>query len=166
MDDRFVLVRSDTDEALSIVSGNYEVVQPKEVLEFYRELVSLYGYTLETAGALNGGRKVWALSKTGRSSRVGEDGKDKLAAYLLLATSCDKTLATTIAFTSIRVVCKNTLFFCNRRHQDWQTAAGKGAAQPTVPRGRGQTGTRAPRSCVGGIHVYRLKHDAPKDAEG
>ena len=111
MDDRFVLVRSDTDEALSIVSGNYEVVQPKEVLEFYRELVSLYGYTLETAGALNGGRKVWALAKTGRSSRVGEDGKDKLAAYLLLATSCDKTLATTIAFTSIRVVCKNTLFF-------------------------------------------------------
>jgi phage/plasmid-like protein (TIGR03299 family) len=29
----------------------------------------------------------------------------------LLATSCDKTLATTVAFTSIRVVCQNTLFF-------------------------------------------------------
>lgn len=34
---------------------------------------------------------------------------DKIAAYVLLATSCDKTLATTVAFTSIRVVCKNTL---------------------------------------------------------
>ena len=28
-----------------------------------------------------------------------------------MATSCDKTLATTVAFTSIRVVCKNTLTF-------------------------------------------------------
>ena len=38
-------------------------------------------------------------------------GKDELAAYVLLATSCDKSLATTAAFTSIRVVCQNTLFF-------------------------------------------------------
>ncbi|MBZ5599588.1 MAG: DUF932 domain-containing protein [Acidobacteriia bacterium] len=29
----------------------------------------------------------------------------------MLATSCDKSLATTAAFTSIRVVCQNTLFF-------------------------------------------------------
>ena len=36
--------------------------------------------------------------------------KDEIAAYVLLATSCDKTLATTVAFTGIRVVCKNTLF--------------------------------------------------------
>ena len=40
-----------------------------------------------------------------------EDAKDGLAAYILLATSCNKTLATTAAFTSIRVVCQNTLFF-------------------------------------------------------
>lgn len=38
-------------------------------------------------------------------------GTDELAAYVLLATSCDKTLATTAAFTSVRVVCQNTLFF-------------------------------------------------------
>ena len=111
MDDRFVLTRSDTEEALSVVSGDYQVVQPKEILEFYRDLVCQCGYSLETAGALNGGRKVWALANTGIDGSVGEDGQDRLAAYLLLATSCDKTLATTVAFTSIRVVCQNTLFF-------------------------------------------------------
>ena len=49
---------------------------------------------------------------------------DALAAYVLLATSCDKTLATTAAFTSIRVVCQNTLSFAmddietgKRRHE-------------------------------------------------
>ena len=111
MEDRFVLVRSDTHEALSVVSGDYRIVQPKEVLEFYRELVKEYGYTLETAGALDGGRKVWALARTGLSDAVDDGDKDKLGAYILLATSCDKTLATTAAFTSIRVVCQNTLFF-------------------------------------------------------
>jgi len=111
MDDRFVLVRSDTHGALSVVSSDYQIVQPREVLEFYRELMELYGYTLETAGALNGGRKVWALARTGKSDTADNGGKDKLAAYVLLATSCDKTLATTAAFTSVRVVCQNTLFF-------------------------------------------------------
>ena len=70
-----------------------------------------YGYKLETSGALDGGRKVWALARTGMTEAADEGGKDELAAYLLLATSCDKTLATTAAFTSIRVVCQNTLFF-------------------------------------------------------
>jgi phage/plasmid-like protein (TIGR03299 family) len=111
MDDRFVLVRSDTSAALSVVSPDYQIVQPKEVLGFFRDLVEEFGYSLETAGALNGGRKFWALAKTGRTAAVGGNGKDELAAYVLLATSCDKTLATTAAFTSVRVVCQNTLFF-------------------------------------------------------
>ena len=111
MDERFVLVRSDTHAALSVVSGDYQIVQPREVLEFYRELMMLSGYTLETAGALDGGRKVWALARTGVAGAADNRGEDKLAAYVLLATSCDKTLATTAAFTSIRVVCQNTLFF-------------------------------------------------------
>lgn len=111
LDDRFALVRSDTNVALSVVSGDYEIVQPREVLEFYRELVKLYGYTLGTAGALDGGRKVRALARTGKTGSADKEGEDKLAAYLLLATSCDKTLATTAAFTSVRVVCQNTLFF-------------------------------------------------------
>jgi phage/plasmid-like protein (TIGR03299 family) len=111
MDDRFVLVRSDTHAALSVVSGDYKIVQPREVLEFYRELMMMYGYTLETSGALDGGRKVWALARTGITDAADNGGRDELAAYVLLATSCDKTLATTAAFTSIRVVCQNTLFF-------------------------------------------------------
>lgn len=111
MRDRFVLARSDTQAALSVVSGDYQVVQPKEVLEFYRDLVDERHYKLETAGALDGGRKVWALARTGLVAGVAGDAADELGAYVLLATSCDKSLATTITFTSIRVVCQNTLSF-------------------------------------------------------
>lgn len=109
MNDRLVLARSDNQLALSIVSGDYNVVQPKEVLEFYRDLVALEGFELETAGALNEGRKVWALARTNFETKLAQDPRDELRAYLLLATSCDKTLATTAAFTCIRVVCQNTL---------------------------------------------------------
>lgn len=111
MPERFVLARDDTGSPLSVVSGDYQVVQPKEVLEFYRDLVEERHYTLETAGALDGGRKVWALAKTGLVANVADDAADQLGAYVLLATSCDKSLATTATFTSIRVVCQNTLGF-------------------------------------------------------
>jgi phage/plasmid-like protein (TIGR03299 family) len=105
--DTKVLYRSDNLEPLSVVSKRYQTVQPKEVLEFYRDLVAAGGFELETAGVLKGGRKLWALAKTGQQSTL-KDG-DKVKAYLLLATSCDGTLATTAQFTSIRVVCNNTL---------------------------------------------------------
>jgi phage/plasmid-like protein (TIGR03299 family) len=77
------------------------------VLEFYRCLTEVSGYELETAGVLKGGRKFWALARTGQS--VALKGGDEVGGYLLLATSCDGTLATTATPTTIRVVCNNTL---------------------------------------------------------
>ena len=102
-----VLFRSDTKAPLSVVSQRYQVVQPREVLEFYRDLTERSGYELETAGVLKGGRKLWALARTGQSTAL--KGNDVVNGYLLLATSCDGTLATTATQTTIRVVCNNTL---------------------------------------------------------
>lgn len=102
-----VLYRSDTKAPLSVVSARYHVVQPDEILEFYRDLTEIGGFQLETAGVLKEGRKLWALARTGQSGTL--KGKDEVNGYLLLATACDGTLATTAQFTSIRVVCNNTL---------------------------------------------------------
>ena len=102
-----VLYRSDTKVALSVVSQRYQVVQPRDVLEFYRDLTEVSGYELETAGVLKGGRKFWALARTGQGTTL--RGNDQVNGYLLLATSCDGTLATTATPTTVRVVCNNTL---------------------------------------------------------
>ena len=56
---------------------------------------------------LRGGRKFCALARTGQG--VALKGQDQVNGYLLLATACDGTLATTAKFTSVRVVCNNTL---------------------------------------------------------
>lgn len=102
-----VLYRSDTKAPLSVVSQRYHTVQPREVLEFYRDLTEVSGYELETAGVLKGGRKFWALARTGQGTAL--KGNDQVNGYLLLATSCDGTLATTATPTTVRVVCNNTL---------------------------------------------------------
>ena len=106
-DEQKVLYRSDTNTALSVVSNRYQVVQPMEVLEFYRDLTEQAGFELETAGVLKGGRKFWALAKTGHSTAL--KGNDVVNGYLLLATSCDGSLATVAMPTTVRVVCNNTL---------------------------------------------------------
>ena len=106
-DEQRVLYRSDTHAALSVVSQRYQEVQPREILEFYRDLTEQSGFELETAGVLKGGKKFWALARTGQSTAL--KGKDVSNGYILLATACDGTLATTAQFTSIRVVCNNTL---------------------------------------------------------
>lgn len=62
---------------------------------------------METAGVLRDGEKIWGLAKVNDGVEI-VDG-DVIKPYLLLATSYDGSLATTARFTSIRVVCNNTL---------------------------------------------------------
>lgn len=106
-DRHFVLYRSDTGGVLSVVSDRYKPVQPKEIIEFYRDLVEKHGFELEVAGALKDGRKVWALANTHNVCKL--RGGDEIRGYLLLATSYDGSMATQARFTSVRVVCNNTL---------------------------------------------------------
>lgn len=113
-DEQRVLYRSDTHAPLSVVSQRYQEVQPKQILEFYRDLTEQSGFELETAGVLKGGKKFWALARTGQSTAL--KGKDVSNGYILLATACDGTLATTAQFTSIRVVCNNTLAIALKGH--------------------------------------------------
>ena len=107
MPSRKLLYRSDTREALSIVSDKYQVVQPAEVMEFFRDLTEEHGWQMETAGVLFNGAKYWALARTGQELRV--MGQDQVDDYMLLATSCDGTMRTLAKRTSVRVVCNNTL---------------------------------------------------------
>jgi phage/plasmid-like protein (TIGR03299 family) len=102
-----VLYRSDNNDALSIVSDRYKPVQPTEVLEFFDSLVKEAGFKLHTAGTLRGGKRLWALAETGKFGEVCKN--DGVGGFLLLSTSCDRSLATTARFTSVRVVCNNTL---------------------------------------------------------
>jgi phage/plasmid-like protein (TIGR03299 family) len=104
---RKVLHRSDTGGALAVVSDGYHVVQPAEVMDFFRKLVDIGGFQLETAGVLSHGRRVWGLARVNEGAEI--LGGDVVRPYVLLGTSYDGTMATVAKFTSVRVVCHNTI---------------------------------------------------------
>lgn len=107
--DEDILYRSDTGAKLGVVSPSYHIMQPQEVMEFFREYVSGLGsFEMDTVGSLRGGKRIWGLARA-KEGEFALAGNDKIRRYLLLATSFDKTLATVVQQTSIRVVCNNTL---------------------------------------------------------
>jgi len=144
---RKVLSRSDTGAPLAVVSDGYHVVQPGEVMEFFRELVDLGGFQLETAGALSDGKRVWALASVGDAAPVVD--RDLVKPYLLLGTSYDGTMATVAKFTAIRVVCNNTI-----------TAAVGGYSQGRVIKGEAETSRGYLASAVRVLHSEKFEREA------
>lgn len=129
------LFRSDNQRPLSVVSEGFNVVQPGDALEFFRDLVEDSRYTIDVAGVLQGGKKFWALAKANYQITLG--GNDIIEPYLLMATSCDGTMSTVVDPTTVRVVCANTL----------RAAVGDGQlAQIRVPHKKVFDGKRALRS--------------------
>ena len=104
---RKVIYRSDNRAPLAVVSDRFQVVQPRDVIEFYRDLTERHGFTLTKAGAVKGGKIIYAKAETGDIMRV--HGNDVLKGYVLLSTSFDGSLATTARFSTLRLVCMNGL---------------------------------------------------------
>jgi len=115
--DKHVLLRSDTKDALGVVSDSYKVVQPEQVIEFFRDIVKVGGLELSAAGTIYGGRRFWATAKIGEASPTSV--KDKVGGYLLLSTSADGSQRTEARRTTIRVVCRNTLAMAASEGQPW-----------------------------------------------
>lgn len=107
IENRFAHVRSDTQAYLGQGSSKFKLVQPAEILEFYRGLLDGSFFQMETVGSLNGGAKIWAMAKYESLITIGDN--DHIKPYLLLATANDGSMATVGDFTSTRVVCNNTL---------------------------------------------------------
>lgn len=113
VDDKVVLFRNDTFAPLGVVSDSYKVVQPAEVLEFFREWADKGGVTIESAGVLFGGKRYFATAKLGDAVSV-DGGRDRIVPYALLSTSADGSLATECRWTTVRTVCNNTLTMARR----------------------------------------------------
>lgn len=104
--DRKVLFRNDTSAPLSVVSKDYNIVQPDDILYFFEKLVRGAGFSLQTAGSLHGGRVIWAQANVGPEVKIMDD---TVAPRLLLSTSFDSTVPTIAKFVAERVVCANTI---------------------------------------------------------
>lgn len=100
-----VNLRSTDDAALGIVSDRYKVVQNEDAFQFTDDLLG-EGVTYETAGSLQGGKKVWMLAKMPQRYII---AGDEIAPYLVVMNAHDGSSGIKVAMTPIRVVCQNTL---------------------------------------------------------
>lgn len=107
VEEKKALVRDDTQGLLGVVGSKYQTVQPDTVLQFYDDLLRKHDLRMSTAGSLREGRRIFASARLGDSFRL--KGQDEMSGYLLLATSYDGTLSTSVRFTTVRAVCDNTL---------------------------------------------------------
>lgn len=67
-------VRSTDDAVLGVVSDRYRIVQNEEAFQFTDDLLG-EGVTYETAGSLQGGKKVWMLARLPRKYLIAGDAK-------------------------------------------------------------------------------------------
>lgn len=97
-------VRSTDGKVLGVVTDRYKIVQNSEAFEFTDSLIG-GEVRYETAGSLNGGKKIWLLAKLPEMELVG----DKTEPYLCFSNTHDGSGAIRVCMTPIRVVCNNTL---------------------------------------------------------
>jgi phage/plasmid-like protein (TIGR03299 family) len=93
---------------LGVVGPGSHPIQNAAAFSWFDPFVQSGEATLETAGSLRGGQRIWVLAKLSRDPSVIVPG-DEIQKYILLSNSHDGTMAARVGFTPIRVVCHNTL---------------------------------------------------------
>jgi phage/plasmid-like protein (TIGR03299 family) len=106
--EQYVTYRKISKTVLGMVGKGYRPLQNIEAFRWFQPFLDSGEATLETAGSLKKGSRVWVLARIRRDPMV-VGKEDAMKHYVLLSNSHDGSLAVRVGFTPIRVVCHNTL---------------------------------------------------------
>lgn len=98
-------VRDSDRKVLGVVTDRYKVIQNQEAFAFTDALLG-EGVWYETAGSLQGGKRVWLLAHMPHEYII---SGERISPYLVFTNTHDSSGAIKAALTPIRVVCQNTL---------------------------------------------------------
>jgi phage/plasmid-like protein (TIGR03299 family) len=108
--DRFAVVRDSDNRVLGTVGSDWRPIQNAHAFSVIEPFLTHGQATVETAGSLFQGGRVWMLLRIARPDAViVPQADDRVAKYILAAVGHDGTLSFTLGITPIRVVCNNTL---------------------------------------------------------
>ncbi len=101
--------RTDTGARLAIAKDGYEIITHDVFGEIFESILEKSDGEImyETAGSLDGGKKVWVLAKLGKEMHLTGD-PSAIQNYMALMTSHDGSAALRVIGTSVRIVCMNT----------------------------------------------------------
>lgn len=108
--EKYALRRNTDGKILSLCGKQYKPVQNEDAFDIFQKFVKAGHMKLETAGSLKDGKFVWGLAKIDQAFKVGSGkGKDEVQNYLLLLSPFEQAWSLMAMYTSVRVVCWNTL---------------------------------------------------------
>ncbi|MCZ7478830.1 DUF932 domain-containing protein [Micromonospora sp. WMMC273] len=101
--------RSDTGARLDIAKGTYHLIPHSEMGQILEAIMEKSDGEIqyETAGALNEGKRVWALARLGGIREIPGD-PSPMQPYMALLNSHDGSAALRVIATNVRIVCANT----------------------------------------------------------
>jgi phage/plasmid-like protein (TIGR03299 family) len=107
--------RDESEVLLGLVGRRYKPLQNAQAFEFFNPIVAQGHAYFETAGALGEGERVWVMAKVPGEMEI--VAGDPCLRYLLLSNSHSGEGAVLVKFTSVRVVCNNTLLMAMKDGQ-------------------------------------------------
>ncbi len=110
VEDAFATVRSDRDTTLGVVSDRYTPLQNRDAFGVLEPLLDAGLASLETGGAIRGGRDVWMMVQFHIDSPVVlEVFADEVVPYGVISNNHSGQRKVVVQETPIRIVCDNTL---------------------------------------------------------
>ena len=106
-DNHYAIVRDTDQRVLSHCGEGFVPFQNHETMSFFKKFTDAGNMSMDTAGSLSDGERVWGLAKIKKGFTLA--GGDEIEGYLLMANSHKVGTAMTVMFTPIRVVCNNTI---------------------------------------------------------
>ena len=98
-------IRDRDRRVLGVVTDRYKIIQNQEAFAFTDALLGK-GVRYETAGSLQGGRRVWLLARLPKEYII---SGEQVSPYMVFSNTHDGSGAVKVALTPVRVVCCNTL---------------------------------------------------------
>jgi len=104
--EKFATIRTDNNDYLGLVGSRYEIIQNKDAFSFFDSIVDNGEAIFETAGVLGKGERIFITAKLPEDMLVNGEKCEK---YIILTNSHNGSSSIIAGFTSIRIVCNNTL---------------------------------------------------------
>lgn len=106
--DQCAVVRSGDNKVLGVVGETYETLNNLSAFNFFQPAIENKLVSLEAAGSLRGGSRIWVLGRINNTTTEIVPG-DPMTAYCMLSSSHDGSLAVNVGHTQIRAICENTV---------------------------------------------------------
>lgn len=104
----FAIRRKSDAKILGTVGTKYTILQNRDAFKWFQPFLDAKEASLETAGSLREGSRIFVLARLNRDPIVVAAG-DEVRKYILLSHSHDGSLAVRCGFTPVRCLCSNTI---------------------------------------------------------